>query len=373
MRLPDGPPTLAELLADTGYLTAAVSCNDLVGPVTGLTRGYQRVVEERDSAPAGFDRSLTERAVSAVRPLRRRAERHHQARRFAGDHGGRRATDLIDRILRETPPNRPLHLFVNYLETHLPYQPPRDAVVPFLPAGASLEDARVVDQNALPDATGVYVYSERDRELLRALYRGALRYVDGLVGRLLGLLETAGRLHGLMDHHCSLHDSVLRIPLMVRFPGAAQAGCREDLASLVDVLPTVCEVVGIPAPPNQGEPLSGPLQRAFAIAEYLAPHPVVGTKPQQHPHIDWSRYDRGLRSIRTATRKYIMASDGRHEFYDLAADPMETVNLVGTHPDELEMARALRRWEIEEAGVPTASVSPDAALRQRLATLGYID
>jgi len=46
MRLPDWPPTLAEVLSDAGYQCIGVCCNDLVCPETGSTRGFARFLEE---------------------------------------------------------------------------------------------------------------------------------------------------------------------------------------------------------------------------------------------------------------------------------------------------------------------------------------
>ena len=386
----DGPPTLAELLGAAGYETVGVCCNDLVSPATGLTRGYARFVEERDALPGGIDHTLGERMVGRVAALRRRADQRHRRERRALDHGGARATALVERVLRSVPRERPLHLFVNYLETHLPYSPADEHALPYLPAGAGLPEARAVNQLPLDHVTGVARHGDRDWELLRGLYRGAMHYVDSLVGRLLGMLDAAGRLdgallvvtsdhgenigdHGLMDHQCSLNDTVLRVPLLVRLPGASQRGRRDDLAQLVDVLPTVGEVTGVATPPVQGESLLRPLQREHAIGEYLAPHVILSELKRTRPDIDVTPWDRGLRSIRTATRKYISATDGRNELYELDADPYERNNLYGGHPDELRLSRALRRWEQSNDAVALAGQSVDAAITERLSALGYID
>jgi hypothetical protein len=75
-----------------------------------------------------------------------------------------------------------------------------------------------------------------------------------------------------------------------------------------------------------------------------------------------------------AGRKYVAASDGGNELYDLAADPDELDNRYGRgHPDELRLARALRRWELEEGAQPLGGVVADAAVSERLRALGYIE
>jgi arylsulfatase A-like enzyme len=385
----DGAPTLAELLGAEGYTTLGVCCNDLVSPATGLTRGFATFIEERDALPGGIDHTLAERAAGRLGPLRRRLQARHLARRRARDHGGERATRLLERALRTVPRDRPLHLFVNYLESHLPYSPSDTHALPYLPGGA-LAQARAVNQLPLDHVTGAARHGEQDWALLRGLYRGAVHYVDELVGRVLAMLRAAGRLdnallvvtsdhgenigdHDLMDHQCSLHETVLRVPLLLRLPGAAQRGRRDDLAQLTDIVPTVCEVAGVAAPPTQGESLLLPLQRSHAIAEYLAPHVILEQLRRTRPDVDLTPWDRGLRSIRTATRKYVAATDGRNEFYDLAADPWELDNRFGEHPDELAMARALRRWEHSNRAADLSGDRVDAEITERLSALGYID
>ena len=386
----DGPPTLAEILGAAGYETLGGCCNALVSPATGLTRGFARFLEERDALPGGLDHTVSERVIGRVKSLRRRAEARHRQARHAVDHGGARATRLVERVLASVPRDRPLHLFVNYLEPHLPYSPPGDHAHPFLPPDATLDDARAVNQSPFDHVTGAVRHDERDWALMRALYRGAIQYVDALVGRLLAILDAAGRLdgsllvitsdhgenigdHGLMDHQCSLHDTVLRIPLMVRVPGGSDHARRDDLAQLIDIVPTVCEVVGTEAPTTQGESLLRPLRRTHAIAEYLAPRFILDEARRAHPDLDTTLWDRGLRSIRTATRKYIAATDGRNELYDVADDPYERTNLFGGHPDELELARTLRRWEQTTSAVALGGHTVDHAITERLSALGYIE
>jgi arylsulfatase A-like enzyme len=234
-------------------------------------------------------------------------------------------------------------------------------------------------------------HGERDWQLLRGLYRGAVHYVDELVGRVLEMLREAGRLdgallvvtsdhgenigdHGLMDHQCSLNDTVLRVPLLVRLPGAAQRGRRDDLAQLTDLVPTVCEVAGITPPASSdGESLLRPLQRSHAIAEYLAPRTILDRLVEAHPEVDVAQWDRGLRSIRTATRKYIAATDGRNEVYDVDVDPYELDNRFGEHPDELALSRALRRWEQSNRAADLSAEQVDDEITKRLSALGYID
>lgn len=385
----DGPPTMAELLQRAGYLTAGVSCNDLITHDTGLTRGFELFVEERDAVPDGLRGTVAERAARRIPALRRRLQSRHAQHRMDRDHGGLRATALCGRLIRQLPPDRPLFLFVNYLESHLPYAPSDELARAYLPEGVGVADARGVNQSPLDHADGSVQHDQRDWDILRGLYRGAVRYVDMLVHRLLtehrrvrgedALVivtsdhgENIGD-HGMMDHQYSLHEQTLRVPLLVRLPGGEQSGVRDDLVQLTDLLDTVCAVTGLEAPPTQGFSLLGKVDREYTIAEYLAPHVILGQLRRTRPEVDWSRLDRGLRAVRTRTRKLITASDGDNEMYAIDSDPYECENRYGSHPDEVRLARILRTWEQSERALPLGRPEMEPAVTERLAALGYID
>ena len=391
MRLaPDGPPTLADLLRDAGYVTAGVSCNDLITRSTGLTRGFDLFVEERDAVPSGLRGTTTERVARRLPALRRRLDARHAVHRMDGDHGGARATRLAARLLRQVPRDRPLFFFVNYLESHLPYHPPEAMARMYLPAGVDLAAARAVNQSSLDHHCGTVQHDARDWEIMRALYRAAVRYVDDLLRQFLDHVAATRRLddallivtsdhgenigdHGLMDHQFSLHEQTLRIPLLVRLPGGEQVARRGDLAQLIDLVPTVCEVAGIAAPATQGSSLLHAVDREWTIAEYLAPHMVLAQLRSSRPEVDWTPYDRGLRAVRTRTRKLITASDGRNEMYEIDRDPFELDNRYGSHPDEVRLARVLRTWEQSERAPALGRQEMEPAVTERLAALGYID
>lgn len=375
LRLGPEVPTLAAALRDAGYLTAGVSCNDLVSASTGLTAGFEHFVELRD-----LRRDRRREALSRAR---------RTLRRDPADHGAEAATRVARSIIDETPRSRPLCLFVNYLEPHLPYQPPAAHTRGFLPEGETLARARGINQSPLDFAAGSLVHPPADLAALRALYRAAIHYNDRQVGRLLDALRRRGRFddtlvvitsdhgenigdHGLMDHQYSLHDTVLRVPLLVRVPGGAKTGRCDGLAQLTDVCTTVAEATGVPVAGGSGMSLLGAVDRDAAFAEYLPPRFLLTQLEQARPDVDWSRLDRGMRSIRTATRKYIAMSDGRDELYDLEVDPLETANLFGGHADEVTLSLRLRA-HAAATRTPERGASEAPDVLDRLAALGYIE
>lgn len=129
------------------------------------------------------------------------------------------------------------------------------------------------------------VVSAVDQELLRRTYDGAAAYADLQFGLLLARLEARGRLDdtvvvvmsdhgeplgedGLFHRCCSLDDAVTHVPLLIRLPKGEGGGNRvEGLVELVDIMPTLLELVGARAPADiegvslvpalRGEPFPG--------------------------------------------------------------------------------------------------------------------
>ena len=238
----------------------------------------------------------------------------------------------------------PFLLWAHLYDPHLPYQPPE----PF----------------ATRYANDPYV--------------GEIAYADFQIGRLLEALERQALLsrtivvvtgdhgeslgeHGECDHGIFLYESVLRIPLMIRAPSIKPRRVS-SVVRIIDVMPTVLDLLGLPLPATDGVSLTGLMkgerQELEAYAESIYPQ-----------RFGWSP----LRSLRDGRFKLIEAP--RPELYDLEQDPLEEHNLYGERP---ALAAAFRRrletfdttqsWSAAE---PVAAGAP-LELRERLAALGYV-
>jgi arylsulfatase A-like enzyme len=191
---------------------------------------------------------------------------------------GKPAEALLDELAQA---EQPFFAWLHTRETHLPYQPAPELSGKFT-RGLALESPllRAVRTFSivLRDASAPMPYrhagqvaaSDADREPLRALYDECVASADARVGAWLAQLRARGLLertivvitadHGeeLLEHgwvgHAStgydakLEDALLRIPLIVRVPGGAHAGRFRALASQVDLMPTLFELLGIAAP-----------------------------------------------------------------------------------------------------------------------------
>jgi arylsulfatase A-like enzyme len=191
-----------------------------------------------------------------------------------------------------------------------------------------------------------------------------------------------------MDHMFSVHESIARVPLVVRYPGGRPRGVERRLVQTLDIFPTVVSLVEAEGGPRngagaalaaqlQGSPLP-PLgePREFAVTELREVQPPIATLRRRYPWFDWGRYDRSLCAVRTATEKYVEGSDGSEALYDLADDPGERANRAATDPGRTAGMRArLAAWRASFPPAEATAPGPrlDDEIRRRLADLGYIE
>ena len=120
----------------------------------------------------------------------------------------------------------------------------------------------------------------------------------------------------------SLTDGGIRVPGIVRWPGKVKPGTVSDQVwAFWDVLPTLCDVAGIPTPAG----LDG-----VSIAPTLT---GVGTQ-RTHDFLYWEFHEGGFRqAVRHAQWKALRLAPGRPlELYDVVADPGETADVAAAHP-----------------------------------------
>src|SRR4029079_364673 len=85
---------------------------------------------------------------------------------------------------------------------------------------------------------------------LRALFKGLedRHFLDNSIVVVLADHGEEFREHGLMGHHQTLYEEVLRVPLIVLVPGHASSVSVAPIVSVTDVAPTLLDLAGIPAP-----------------------------------------------------------------------------------------------------------------------------
>jgi arylsulfatase A-like enzyme len=217
-------------------------------------------------------------------------------------------------------------------------------------------------------------------------YRGEVRYVDRHVGALLSEVESRGLLddaivivtsdhgeglgdHGLVGHIHQLYDSLIHVPLIAWGPGRIPPGVRvDDSVSLIDLFPTLSELVDIPLPPSaQGRSLVSVVNDASMLSE--APPSISETYRPEAWH------DR--RALVSGRHKYIVTrtADGDivEELYDLVEDPQEIRDLTAERPDVVSRLRGdlAARVDSSSTGSPV-EVELTEEEKAQLRALGYL-
>jgi arylsulfatase A-like enzyme len=382
-RLPDGVTTLAEQLRAAGRRTGAFSANPWITPEFGFDRGFERFfVGDADRHP--MKPGLVGSLPALFAPL--------GAATLFEDAGGLVVASEALTFLGSD--DGPAFVFLNFMEPHLPYIPPNRFLVASPDSEWNRRSLGAVDQDLLRDLRPGGERSRREIDGLRRLYAGEVAYVDWLLGRILGRLEDSNRLddtivvvtsdhgenlgqHPPLDHQLGLFDTLVHVPLLIRYSPAFPAGSiRDDLVSLVDIPPALLSLATDEGHGRGGPLLEGRARRVIFI-EYDRPAYIL-ERIRDRLAIDPEPWDRTLRGVRTSELKWIEASDGRHEAYDLRADPGEQRNLVeerGTVPEAVSPLAGIldevsSRWVPRAESEPPPPISEEMA--ERLRSLGYL-
>jgi len=356
--------TLAESFQDAGYRTYLWAANPHVSAAKNFTQGF-------DAAAHPWDAENREQALALVRakvPEDDRSSALHEklGRADASDWvlsasgalAAERAADFA-----AADPERPWLVFLNYMEAHRPYVPPRRYRGLFLDE-ADVERSYALDRSwpaVWAHVFGIRRYTPEELEVIGGTYDAALRELDDLFAGLLatfserGLLEretlivlTAdhGELlgeHGLLDHQYSLYQPLVRVPLVLHAPGRVEPGVSDAPVMAMDLYPTLLELAGIPSPKGQRGRARSLLEPAVDRAR-LAEYPAVFSRPLRtahrlDPELPLEGWTRRLRAFDRGGWKLIEGEDGRHELYDVASDPGETRNRVDADPARREALR----------------------------------
>ncbi|KPK76037.1 MAG: hypothetical protein AMJ79_08610 [Phycisphaerae bacterium SM23_30] len=320
-KLSESNVTLAEILQNKGYFTGAVISSTVLNRRFGTYQGFDRYYDE------------FEQTIEGKENQERRGE---EASRFAGEF-------LVEHQ------QEPFFLFLHYYDPHTKYEPPE----PF------------------------------SSEYADNLYAGEIAYTDYCIGQVLEKLENLDLLdstliiivgdhgeslgeHGESEHGYYIYKSTTHIPLIIRPPGLRKSKEIEDVATLVDIVPTVLGYLGIDQPSHiQGNDLSELIRGRAAAREnrYVFTESLTPTKFGCNP----------LLGAVTEQWNYIQTT--HPELYNFRQDPLEANNLI-----EKESQRArLMQSNLQEMVTQIVTVSQgdntlemDEETRKQLESLGYV-
>jgi arylsulfatase A-like enzyme len=291
----------------------------------------------------------------------------------------------------------PFFLWIHLFSPHRPYQPPGPWIERFDPGYGGPIDGSL-DQIKGIAASGRDL-APADVHHMIALYDGEVAWTDRLLRELVGTLDELGlsgrtlvvvtadhgeelyERHRYFSHSASIYDTVLRVPLLFRWPGRVAPGrCVPGIVEAMDIAPTVLGLVGLEIPGEwEGRDLSDvvlgrtelPADHA-AFAELEDRVVAVRTDRWRYLH-NPTDFDFPLEAGELGT---VFPLEAR-ELYDLLEDPAERRNVAARLPDvAFQMERRVVDW-MDEHGWEEASLRharldiPDEA-RRELEALGYV-
>ncbi len=172
--------------------------------------------------------------------------------------------------------------------------------------------------------------AERHRARIEALYENEIAFNDKHFGRLVAHLKAKGIWdetaviisadhgdefweHGSCGHGHNLHQELINVPLIIRYPGVLPAGHVTGGADGVDLLPTVMALLGKPVP--------GDVQGASLL-------PIVGANGA-YPRAVMASNGADSFTLQVGPAKVIMRSEKSIQAYDVAADAGEQTDVFG--------------------------------------------
>jgi arylsulfatase A-like enzyme len=354
--------TLAETVRAAGWRTAAISFNPGIRSELAYDQGFD---EFDEFLGRSADYPDTEEMVARVGAW---LERRPEGPFFLylqpmNVHGPYRVPKEHQGVLLGRPPSREFRYYQGYMHDIL-----RNGKVELRPQVPKSYVESLVDKY---DTAVRYTTDQLDllfTMLDRAdLFRDALIIVTADHGE--ELFD-----HGGFSHGYTLHREVLHVPLYIKLPGQTEGGVEGSAATLMDIMPTILDVLDIPVDRDFDGRSLLPLLEGRA-----EPGSSVG-KPRLY-QVAWRGRCKG-RAIADDGLKLIEIESNYEglqdvvRLYDEQADPGETADLSSERTEAVDRLRAELARLFKEAAA-RAVAPPENRLNQldedRLKALGYIE
>ncbi|MGB8992934.1 MAG: sulfatase [Desulfobaccales bacterium] len=300
--------TLPEVLKDSGYATMAISSNLLISRQTKFNVGFDefhsmeslystdRYYHMRETIKALKPQIKSDLKEAGLILQKSWAEKYpfypvqhildRIYRKYWGNineysaHATKRTFQLAKKLLKK-PRNSPVFLFINVMEAHDKYNPPRR----FLTA-IDREQLKASSLNKM-DALDFYFDPPElpyEKELVRRLYEQEVTYLDEVLSDFMHFLGKAGLQddtllivtadhgeslgeHGIYGHFFGLYNELIHVPLLIKYPRSfGLKGDNRQLVQLHDLFATLVEVsrAPYPVPPTSTSLLDQRRTQAFA-------------------------------------------------------------------------------------------------------------
>ena len=344
-------PTIASWLSDRGYTTFGIAGPSKMDSDYNYDQGFDDYYEhyktgnEKLTSIGGIKRLLTDKSYR---------ERKSNDILAGSDNGARKKFDLLKKVVQNS--QDPYFIMANFIECHSSYSAPRayteETDSDFnRPKYAFLERFNLGSRShSDPDiqlekltnyretinrqySDSDYL-SEKELETWEKWYAAELRYLDDQLGAFIDHLKRTNELddtlliftsdhgelfgeHDLVYHNNFLWDKLLNVPLII-YADNLPSDTQNKMFSIVDLFPTVCDLVDIDKPENiNGKSLFSETDREFGFAE-------IGERDISVINRDWylnpeqkEKFDRGKKAVWDQQLKYIKYSDGTENAYTI--------------------------------------------------------
>jgi uncharacterized sulfatase len=447
--LPEGTPTLAELLQKGGYETVGFCNNPLVGVFeNGLKRGFNQFYNYgatfpdvprtgKDHGLRSVQRALTDGLLKKIStPIERQFGRSPLLLKLATmpifvplwtrilSFKGNTTQSLQDitdylRYHHSAFRDQPLFMFINMMETHLPYFPPpkvMDRWVPYLKRDREAREfLRTFNMQSYRWMAPVTEpLTDWQHQVLVDTYDAEMAYQDRLLRKMFRYLKRSGQLdntmiiavsdhgeshgeHDFMGHAFSIYNELVRVPLVIHYPEMYPTDKRvTHNISTRRVFHAILEAAGIEheAYGNTVQELSlarsaeGPEQEPadeYVVSEAYPPLNFINVMEMSNPTaIEQFRVRMMRRAIYENRSKLMTVDDRADEFFDVSHDPSELRNLLDSPQGyensilqlESKMEDFVTIMEAHRSGTVSGEridYSDNPELLERLRGLGYIE
>lgn len=330
-------PTLAEVLGANGYATEGRYANGHLHESLGFGKGFQQWVK-------GTDAETVAAAVTDIKG-------------WAGD-------------------GKPNLLYVHIMNCHTAWRPSLEAQkalgvsFPVPTAGLDWMDWFKLPKEARPARALEY----------RQQYEAAVRDADTAIGKVLDALNASGEAgktmvlfhsdhgealgdHGFVGHNRSVFEEVARVPLLVKVPGAPPARVKDRVGRLIDLAPTVLDVVGLASKAPTGWE---------GVSMYRQPQPLLAVT-ERTPEVAFTLDGNAKLVVDRETGAFAYG-------FDLSKDPGEKARIKDpANPLMDPLVTAAKAWYAATPKGTNKGEKPDVKGEEKedvnamLKQLGYVD